>query len=590
MPIQLSPTSPRVDRTRNNRFESNVSFGPVVYGDKRPGRFLEDVAAGRNSLDIIVMADSNACSSFQIGSYGYNEGIPQALNSLGLPMYGTGFFYAQHRGTQGSDGFYSAWRSVAPSFTGNSVPNFLGTASGNAELGSTASGDDAATLGTLWNSPAERTGYASIENSDWVDWSFIKNSGNNLFTVRGITVTRGHPFANTSLTIKYRPVIGGTVSGTGRIYCSVWQQGPINAQPRTNPTGSPFSTTVAAGTAASDRVLKPEWSFNSPSTDGYTVGIFGADANGVNFTRGPFGFLGHSLYTVRKGWAVHTHHHGSGRTSTQIATAVTNAASSTRLAQELKEIRDRQIAAGGSGRVMLFWNSGVNGPEPSGSTWEAAVISTWNHYKSVWQSLGFDVDDLCMVASVTHVSAPGTTAAEAVLPAVRAHANKVPQRYPDLTVVDLSAVAPFEFLAGYQFGGIPFYQSYNGYPKAGDGDTFVHLSGGPCEYVSVAPAATVTTASSITFTGAAAKTADNYWTGGLLDITTVNGSANSPAYQSVPILGYNGTTKVATVGSWLNGQQPTNGASIGYNVRRASHSDGYGMISRMILTGLMSAT
>lgn len=582
MPSGRSPTSPRISRKSNNRYEDNVANGPTVFGDKRPGRFLEDVSKGVDSLDIIIMSDSNACSALYYGGYGWNEGMPAALNSLNLPIYGTGFMYSHHRGTQGSDGFYSFWRGVSPSFTATS-------GSTNYTLGSTAAGDDAAAFQPFWNSPAQRTGYASIENADWTDWTFVPNTGNDLFSVRGITLFRGHPLTDTGLTVKYRAVLGKTVSGTGRVYCNYWQAGPINAQTRTVPTGSLVSMNVAAGTAAADRITKAEWSFVPPSLDGFTVGVYGGDVSGVNFTRGPFAMLGHSLYTNRKGWAVHTHHHGSGRTSAQIATACTDSSSRARLAAELKEMYDRQIAAGGTGRVMLFLNFGVNGPD-SGPVWETAVRQIWDYYKSVWASLGLPLNNLCVVATVSHVQGPAGNATETALSAARAHANRVPFNYRDITVVDLSVLAPYNYLAGYSLGGIPFYQAFNGYPSAADNDSVAHLSGGQCEVLTVTGTTPTTTASSITLTGSAAKAQDNYWTGGFIEIQTINGSANSPAYQTVFITKYNGTTKVATVGSWMNGQQPTSGATINYNIRRASHSDGYAAVSRMILSSLMAAT
>jgi hypothetical protein len=346
--------------------------------------------------------------------------------------------------------------------------------------------------------------------------------------------------------------------------------------------------TVAVGTPTADRVCVLEWSFTPPGTQGYTVGPYGTTTDTSTFTRGPFGMLGHSVYTARKGWAVHTHHHGSGQGSAAIATATANTASKTRLQAELKEMRERQQAAGGSGRVMIFWNSGINGPD-SGAVWTTAMLATWNNYKSVWASLGYPLGDLCIVATYSH---PHNTIAleNPVCAAARAAANLVPGNNPDVTVVDLSVVCPYTYLAGYRLGGVPLYQSFGNYPILGAGNTFAHLSGGPSGGgVTVTGTNPVTTATSMTLTGSAAVTQDNYWTGGTLRVGTIGGLADSPAYQDAFITAYNGTTKVATV-AWANGLQPTSGAQINYSVVKCSHSDGYGDVSRSIMTSLMSAT
>jgi hypothetical protein len=588
MPIPRSPASPLIDRTKKDRYQCNAATGPIVYGDKRPGRFLEDVSKGNDSLDIIVISDSNACSSFQIGSYGWTSGIPAALDSLNMQMYGTGLCYTHHRGTQGSAGFYGQWRATF-------VTNTATSGGANNTLGSGSSVADAVVFQSFWNNPALRTGYASIEATDYADWTFAPNTAADLFSITGIIIDQDHPLANTGLTVKYRGVFGKTTTGTGRIFCNVWQRGPINAQPRTTTTpATAVSMTVDAGTPVADRISALEWSFTPPSTQGYTVGPYGANGVADTFTRGPFALLGHSVYTARKGWAVHTHHHGSGQTSAQISTATANTAAKARLQAELKEMRERQQAAGGSGRVMIFWNSGINGPD-TGAVWTASMLATWNNYKSVWASLGYPLGDLCIVACYTF---PFDTVANenAIAAAARAAANLVPGNNPDVTVIDLGVATPYKYLAGYYNGGIPLYQSFGNYPYLAAGNTLAHLSGGPCgsgvsgsvgSALAITGASPVTTSTSITLTGAAAVAQDNYWTGGTVSINAIGGNFNSPAGQDCWITAYNGTTKVATV-AWSNGQQPT--GQINYTLRKASHSDGYGAVSRVILTSLMSAT
>jgi hypothetical protein len=259
-------------------------------------------------------------------------------------------------------------------------------------------------------------------------------------------------------------------------------------------------------------------------------------------------------------------------------------------------MRERQLAAGGTGRVMIFWNSGINGPD-TGQVWANSMLATWNNYKSVWASLGYPLNDLCIVACYTF---PFNTVASEnpIAAAARSFANLVPINNRDVTVIDLGVATPYKYLAGYYNGGIPLYQSFGNYPYLNAGNTLAHLSGGPSgsgitgslnSGLAVTGTNPTTTSTSITLTGAAAVTQDNYWTGGTIEIGTIGGNNNSPAQQTCWITAYNGTTKVATV-AWSNGQQPTSGAAINYTMRKASHSDGYAAVSRVILTSLMSAT
>jgi hypothetical protein len=69
-----------------NASESND--GPVVYGSSRASQFFSDLADGTDSLDIVIIGDSNTGSS-QAGMWGYHNGFSQAMFELGWLCYGT---------------------------------------------------------------------------------------------------------------------------------------------------------------------------------------------------------------------------------------------------------------------------------------------------------------------------------------------------------------------------------------------------------------------------------------------------------------------------------------------------------------------
>jgi len=71
---------------RRGALASIVLEGPTLYGSGIPSTFLIDAANGDDSLDIIVIGDSNAGSN----DYGYTVGWDRYLGyELGCDMYAT---------------------------------------------------------------------------------------------------------------------------------------------------------------------------------------------------------------------------------------------------------------------------------------------------------------------------------------------------------------------------------------------------------------------------------------------------------------------------------------------------------------------
>ncbi|MBU6163333.1 MAG: hypothetical protein KGO50_19655, partial [Myxococcales bacterium] len=70
---------------------SNAS---CVYGNKRAAQFLQDVVAGRDSLDIVTIGDSNGGN----GGYGYTVGLQRVLGfQYGVDPYATPLLPCGHR-------------------------------------------------------------------------------------------------------------------------------------------------------------------------------------------------------------------------------------------------------------------------------------------------------------------------------------------------------------------------------------------------------------------------------------------------------------------------------------------------------------
>ena len=563
----------RLNQSTNATTQSNV------YGSRQPYNFLKDLQAGTNSVDIIIIGDSNTGAAIS-GGYGYLAGLSEALNSYNFPIYATPLYPFVDQNPTTASRFYSTWRSTmstiaktAPFRSGLAASDLLGTP------------DASATFFSTWNENSNLCNYGNYGSPDldYNDWLFI-STGTNVYKTSGCNIGKDHPFAVNGTVQKLRVKYGkSSVNAGQQFWPNVYEA-----------KGANVSARLVVGTAVSGYSATPNVNGDISETqftaNGYGHGCtaVGYNTPGTEFTKGPLSLFFQSVYRTIKGWSVHSRGYQSGGTSTDIGSTYNNLTPSA-TAFYLKEIRERQIAAGGTGRVMLFVHSGVNGSE-TGARWTAAHKTIWNHYKTSWNGLGYPASDLAIVSFVgvqkdsgDTISNPGSIY-DANLINTRIAANAMAVENPDMCVVDVKNLIPYSQMVNGNSSGISYYQQYNNIPTS---STFTaHLSGGLISTTSIAAVATTTTATSITFTGAAAVNIDHYWVGSQLGI-----NASSPAgaaYQpDIIITGYNGLTNVATIASW-SAVQPTSGATTAYNVRKKHFTDGYTFVAGNILRAILA--
>ena len=138
--------------------------------------------------------------------------------------------------------------------------------------------------------------------------------------------------------------------------------------------------------------------------DGYNSGV-------AYEVTGPAAIFYHSVIrTDYKGFSVNCLNYFGGATTEFLGTTLTKMTKY--LEAYLKELRQRQIAAGGSGRVVWWHNTGINGTE-SGSTWTTNANVIRDAVYNVWVTvLGFPANDLAFVMSVTHPTVVGESGAD----------------------------------------------------------------------------------------------------------------------------------------------------------------------------------
>lgn len=454
----------RTMRTRPLMSATPIS-GPVVYGSNQPRRFLSDLASGSDSLDVVIIGDSNTGSALQ-DMWGYHAGFSQTFMERGYVCYGTPVLPVM---LDGADRGMVSWRFVNNTFapTGSLL-------SGNASGGATAysvwtPGTDFVRYGTTTSSPISRD-----------SWAYISTS-TQYFQQFGLSLAQSHPL-NAAGTRYYRVRSGTFASGSGG-YC---------ARVNFDGTGAPspvIATRVASNTGNAYGFVANDVAFTTNGV--YTPrGAWSSVDSGSGITNGPLAIHSHSMYARRKGWSVTAHGYLAGYTSTQIASVISGAGS-TLLQTHLQELRERQILGGGTGRVLLVVHSGMNGNDTV-ATWQDAHLSIWNTYKAAWVALGYPLSDLAIVSFCSHVPSATDTAPSGTtgnLAAIRAASGAFASANPDMTIMDVSKLLSFDQLVS-GVGLIPgpgpqpnfptqrsYYQRYNNLPNAGS-NIVVHLSGG----------------------------------------------------------------------------------------------------------------
>jgi hypothetical protein len=147
----------------------------------------------------------------------------------------------------------------------------------------------------------------------------------------------------------------------------------------------------------------------------------------------------HSLaFQTAKGFAVTNFSYFSGRTTQQLASDISS--NSVLLRATLKELRERQIASGGSGRVMVYFNSGIN-DGATAATYTTHLATFVTAVKAAWSAESFPANDLAILITSTHPT-PNSIGGEAWFgnrPAFNSNAQSWVVSQTNVTYVDFAA-------------------------------------------------------------------------------------------------------------------------------------------------------
>jgi hypothetical protein len=364
--------------------------GSGIYGSTRAADFLDDVIDGKDSLDVIVIGDSNTGFSTS-GTAGWVYGLEYALRTAGANAYGTGVFptaYSVATNTvegRVSDLNVDAYQNRSAGQSGGSAFVTLGSASGITAI----------TDMMNWGQGKFRPyGPDASTANGGVDWAYTAsgtNQQNSLF----IELKSNSSLGVTSQ-FKYRIVYVTFNSGSGSFKLIAHQgtTGSIIAGNRISTNTGSVGYGVATLNVPAD-----------PARAGTYVRFCRAGGNYTSLDHGiygPCGFLLESVYKNIKGFAVTSLGYYGGGWSGPIKDGLINCGDT--LTTYLREMRQRQIDAGGSGRVLVFWHSGAN--DGTGiSDWHNNASAGMQAIRNKWKQLNYPEHDLCFVAMVSHPKA-----------------------------------------------------------------------------------------------------------------------------------------------------------------------------------------
>lgn len=384
-----------------------------ITGSARAGSFLRDLINGVDSVDIITIGDSNA---LQPAGYGYHVAWHRALGMyVGAQMYATPLLPG---GSFLNSSTFSGLSTDQAPLVGCRLETSLNGAASGGSLGGTMRQMVRYTSDTAINACATALGFDSTNFANdattmllkpnvwqWTpcalaageQWTSTTGTSNAVWVNQEQPIAYGVAGTGNQL-LQYRLVYGTFATGSGSFKLSVFNKSGFSLNQRS----SSFQTnTGTAGYSTTAATLD----FTTATTAvGGNMGVYcswdGANQGATHAPTGPFAALWMSVAAKnRKGYSVSNLTGHGGLTTNQLADRIEGCDKV--LDSFLKEIRDRQMMAGGSGRAIVWLNSGINGPDTS-STWIAGAERIRNRIAARWQTIGGSLSNLAFVMSVSH--------------------------------------------------------------------------------------------------------------------------------------------------------------------------------------------
>lgn len=440
---------------RNQRGRIRPLNGQMsTSGSARSGSFIRDAISGSDSVAIVTIGDSNSiyaqadpdgAGAYTAASMGWTSGWARALHALGAQMYASPLMPTLAGAGTGTTGT----NMVAGTFT--QFPVYAGSPLSNkgaldtTDIVYALSGQSGAVPDALkpiiipnstlrpfglvgWDAaylPAASIGYRDFSQylghygadglvTSGANKTFIQASGSYKHRVFHITLTPNTPLGSMSLRVRNTTTSGDLLTQSVTTH------------------GADYSYVSSAGswtaTVAGTENIRGGWGYLTTATPPAMPMMESWERPST------------------KGFSVQNLHGYAGATSTTIASDVDgiDSSGSAMLETYLWALVERQQACGGTGRVLVHMNFGINGGGDDFATWKAACESIMAQFRTSWAAAGYNPVNLAFLLEVTHdlyAYSVGSTRLNLVATRAAALAWGA-SGHGDATVCDLSKVAP----------------------------------------------------------------------------------------------------------------------------------------------------
>lgn len=412
-------------------------FESATTGSQRAANFLRDLRDNIDSVDILTIGDSNTGYSDlpAVPISGWTDGLGLALSERGNTQYATPL---------------QPIEPPATSFgiTSINVPMPAGVVGEGNSLALNLSGNVNAPIAlvNLLTANPTTNGTGIYPTGLPFNFAWVPQQSNRFYnSISGILINENSPL-NIRSELIYR-VLRSSI-------------------PQSNQPGNYFQNWT---TLAGSQLVQPTLRQVAASTYGWIADelTLPADPNrpldtlhatcAGGFLGQGFGVRGNcalglqSVYRRVRGWSSQPLNYHGGATMTQIAQDISQMPLASRMTW-LNELVSRQLAAGGSGRLLVFIQGGVNQDQNLPQSWRDAIVNIKSALESTWSALGRDPNAITFVAMVSHP----VPAVEAELSALRAYANTLPSTIDNLTIIDLAKLTDsteMMFKQWYSVGG-----------------------------------------------------------------------------------------------------------------------------------------
>jgi hypothetical protein len=385
-----------------------------ITGSNVAATFLKDLKTGKDSLDVMVIGDSNAGS----GNYGYTTALYRALGGLaGVNPYACPLFFgaghlagttvsASLEGGVACSTFISWYGDGAAS---GSVPATAGTFRKLVTAALAGNSDASALIGASGLN-INTTNYNTDDAITMLPRSFTYSwAGAFVEAARNYTSDTGTNYLRLTTTnplnfgsgtggvdLQYRVVYGKFTTAGGQFRLQAYNQ--------TDGTYITAGSYRSTQKAASEIWDVEKLDFTSPSGTLKLIRcVWDGHARTGYHTTGPFACLWQSVIRRNfKGYAVNNFMYHGGATTLMLADRVEGC--DKLLDSYLEELRKRQQEAGGSGRVLVWVNSGLNtaASPDTGTSWTTNMNRIVTRIAQRWVATGGLLSNLAFVTSVSH--------------------------------------------------------------------------------------------------------------------------------------------------------------------------------------------